>query len=165
MAFLPSGPTVLPSTSLAARQSPEGSAMPIIGMRISAAREDTTLPTAPPTMTATARASTLFFSRNSLNPLIICELPYVRISSTAPLQAPEYCVPPHSRYGTILPRLRRRPLPAPTRRAFPPAARGRIRKNPSSPPRAGKHRTLHPPWAPRLPQRRPAPPGRHRDSP
>ena len=29
--------------------------MPISGMRISAAREDTTLPTAPPTMTATAK--------------------------------------------------------------------------------------------------------------
>src|ERR1041384_2110897 len=40
-------------------------------MMISAASDDTTLPTAPPTIPATANASTLFFSRNSLNPRII----------------------------------------------------------------------------------------------
>src|ERR1700674_1295928 len=71
MASLPSGPTVLLSTSLAARQSPLGRTMPIRGMRMSAASEDTTFPTAPPTMTATANASTLFLSRNSLKPLIM----------------------------------------------------------------------------------------------
>src|ERR1017187_9310909 len=71
MASLPSGPTVLLITSLAARHSPEGSTMPISGIRMSAASDDTTLPTAPPTITATASASTLFLSRNSLNPLIM----------------------------------------------------------------------------------------------
>src|SRR6476646_3284612 len=71
MASLPSGPTVLPSTSLAVRHSPPGITVLISGMMMSAASDDTTLPTAPPTMTATAKASTLFFSRNSLKPLIM----------------------------------------------------------------------------------------------
>src|ERR1035437_3377804 len=92
MASLPSGPTVLLITSLAARHSPEGSTMPISGIRMSAASEDTTFPTAPPTMTATASASTLFFSRNSLNPLIIMGLQ----SSSVGTQ--KLCQPLHSQF-------------------------------------------------------------------
>src|SRR5882724_11381039 len=72
---LPSGPVALSMTTLALRQSPWGRARLISGMMISAASEETTLPTAPPTITAMARASTLFLSRNSLKPLIIeCSL-------------------------------------------------------------------------------------------
>ena len=66
---LPSGPSVFPNTILASRQFPLGRIMPMSGMIRSAASDDTTLPTAPPTITATARAKTLFFRRNSLNPL------------------------------------------------------------------------------------------------
>src|SRR5437660_7946810 len=84
---LPSGPTLLPITNFAVRHSPLGNTMLINGMIRSAANDETTFPTAPPTITATARASTLFFSRNSLKPLII-----------DPSLTQEFCETVHGRF-------------------------------------------------------------------
>src|SRR5262249_49354901 len=88
-ASLPSGPTVLLNTSFAERHSPLGSTRLINGMIKSAASDDTTLPTAPPTITAIANASTLFFSRNSLKPLIMRSPP--RVSGAQEFRQPLHC--------------------------------------------------------------------------